>query len=293
MNIKFQNMEEPGHIKSIAFLFFIPPFFFIGTYFPISRSFWLALLLAALLNLPSIYVLARIFKRFPSPVAFRLLASVFAIIICIGGLYGFSNFIHSNVLPHTHPVIIPLILLILALYFSSQGLIPAGKFCFMSGLITQILFYISVLSSILKIDMFFLPRSFTDYFPIGLWNNRNAFIQSTLLLWAILLMQSFIMFALFAKSNKTFIISKEMTKGLISAIIPLSASYLTAVAVLGPNVLESLTYPLYYPPGLTGKAEYMERTEGILLTIFLLTSFIQTSLLFSTLRTLLPPQPSD
>lgn len=286
MELNLKNTGETGYIKHLSLLFFLPPFFFIGAFFPMQRFIWLALLCATFFTLPFLYVMSHAFTPSAPSLVFRILASVFCLIIGIAVLYGFSDFVYSCVLPDTNPLIIPSFLSLLAYYLSLQGLIPVEKFSRMSGLFIIILFLISILSTITKIDLFFMPFSFSDYFPTSNLNNRKSFWELTLIAWFILIIQCFILTVAFSETNKTSVIFKEMTKGLFTGGLLLAASYLAGVAVLGPNVLEALIYPLYYPPGLTGRAEYMERTEGVLLTIFTFSCFMHTSMLFISIRRL-------
>lgn len=285
---QFQETLQPRYVKDLAFLYFLSPLFFIGTVLPLSDGMFAAIPLSGLMALPFLYLYDRYLTCHSLPLILRLVFMVLAVFLGISGLYGFSRFVKTCVMPDTPIFLLPAALLIFAVWISWDDIHVLERFSRIAAPIVLILFALSILSAATKIEPVFAERPRLSFFP-----GNEGFFSILWMIFFLYLAEGLILLTLLRQQfkvrdcpnqKKPPAIFAEMTKGMLFGGLLLSLAYWVTILVLGSDVFEILTYPIYYPPGLTKSAEYLERTEILLLAVFLFTEFLRTGVFLMLLK---------
>lgn len=283
-----QETLQPRYVKDLAFLYFLSPLFFIGTILPLSSGIFAAIPLAGLMSLPFLYLYDRYLMRRSLPLILRLMFMALAVFLGMNGLYGFSRFVKTCVMPDTPILLLPLALLLFAVWIAWDDIHVLERFSRITAPIVLILLALSILSAATKIEPAFAERP-----RLSLHQGNGGFFSMLWLIFFLYLAEGLILLTLLRQQfkvrdcpskEKPPAIFAEMTKGLLLGGLVLSLAYWVTILALGSDVFEILTYPIYYPPGLTKSAEYLERTEILLLAVFLFTEFLRTGVFLMLLK---------
>ena len=269
--------------KYLSFLFYLPPFFFAGAFFPLTRYYWLAVPVGALFALPFLFLLEYLLNRPNLSCIPRAFAAAMAVLLGGASLYGFARFSRTCVLTETPAFLLPLVLFAFSLWLSLKSTWSSEKLTKMAGPVLAFLFVVSIVSTAFKIRGDYLPL-LEEIVPLSQTALKQEFLPAALLSFFLYLVQSFILFALFSGAKKTSPVLKDTMKGLFLGTGLLSVALLLTVLVLGPHVFEMLSFPLYFPPGFANQAEYLERIEILYLTLFLFSTFVQISLFLQSVK---------
>lgn len=266
--------EQPRYLEYLSFLYFLSSIFFLGALIPFHRTMWINLFLGAVITIPLLYGVQRLIRRFGVGKLLPILAAVIATVLCAISIYCLSQFLFSCVLQSLPIWMFPAAFLLCCAYVASKDIHVLERFSKLCGPVILVLLFLAICSGISKVRLsfsygFFAWRDFISLSP-------KAFIPGTLFFAALFFLEGFVLITILNIKRKTPAVFKDMAKGFILSTVFLAAAYLTTVLALGPDVFELLTYPVYYPPGLTGTAEYLERIEVILLAVFIFSEFVKT-----------------
>lgn len=279
---ELREEQQPRYMEYLAFLYYLGTFFFIGRCFPMHRMVWFSFFISAILAAIILYAFYRYIKN--HEIGKWLLLSAMLISIFIGSfsLYCFTDFFHTCVLNDTPVWLFPSAFLLVCAVMAKKDIHVLELFSRLLGPVILFLLILADCSSISKIE---LPYTHGFLTFDGFINpSINAFWGSTILFFIIYFAEGFVLLTLLLLRKKSPSVYRDTTKGLFVSVILLAITYLVTVLALGPEVFELLTYPVYYPPGLTQTAEYLERIEVILLAVFLFSEFLKFSLLLMMCR---------
>ncbi|MDO4553016.1 MAG: hypothetical protein Q4C22_05715 [Bacillota bacterium] len=271
------SSSSSSHVKYLAALSPAAPFFLWGAFFPVSASAWLALPAACALALPLLWLCSLLLERFPAlkdaalwPLSFL---SLFA---ALASLRASSVFMGLCVLPQLPPWLPSLCLGLFSFWIALRGPRPLLGFCALSCLPVLALLLLSILSAASKIDPHFTYR-YAPFTPQGFL----SCLGPALLLF---FFHGLLLIVLFPETEASVKNPRaaffQTVRGFIPITVLLTAACWSTALALGPGVFESLSFPLYYPPGLTRTAEYLERIELLLLAVYFFAAVSQLGLLF-------------
>lgn len=269
------------YIKYLAFFVFSAPFFFWSAFFPVSVSVWLGLSAGALLALPFLWLYFRALRPFSvAPFPLLLAAALLALVLALAFFRAQNLFLERCLFPQLPLWALSLVLALFTIWMAVRGLLPLLGFAGLAGIPVLLLFLLSIISSASKID----PHFVSGLLPFSL----RGFLSSAPVAGALFLLQGLVLLTALTQTEKPKAVFRETVLGLIISVILLSAAHWVAALALGPHVFESLPFQLYYPPGLTGTAEYLERTELLLLMVFFFSAVSNLSFLLLTVKNGLP-----
>lgn len=284
------HQKHPRYVEALGFLYFLSPLFFIGSVLPLSRGIWIAIPLASLMALPFFYLYDQFLIAHRLHLSIRLIFMILAVFLGISGLFYFSRFVKICVMPETPGFLLPAAILLFAVWSSLKDIHVLERFSRIAAPIVFFLLCVSIISAATKIDFHFLENPLGDSLGSAL---GGTFFPMLWLIFALYLGEGLILLTLVRQQfkvrdsqeyEKPPAIFYSMAKGLLLSALLLSATYLITILALGPDVFEILTYPVYYPPGLTRSAEYLERIEILLLAVFLFSEFLRTGVFLLLLK---------
>lgn len=267
----------------LAFQFYISSMFFFGRIMPFHRAIWLVLPAASLAAALLLFFYHRYQNRHQLNRVILTLSGLMSAGIFILSLYCFTQFIHICVLPQVSPWIFAACFGVLCV---SGCLVQFGtleRFASLSGPVVIALLFLADLSGLLKIRFSgsFGFATFDNYFIVP----SHQLWATFLFLFMIYLSEGVILINSIALNKKAPWPYRNTVKGQLFSTLAVSITYLITIAALGPFVFEQLTYPIYYPAGLSWTAEYLDRIEVILITVFCLTEYCKLSLLSNHIKT--------
>ncbi len=275
--IGLQEEQQPRYIGYLAFLYYLGTFFFIGRCIPLHRMAWLSFFIAAIAASILLYLFHQYIKRYSIGKWVLLISVLFCVFIIISTFHCFIDFFHTCVLTNSPKWLFPAFFFLLCIWMAKKDIWVIELFSRLLGPVTLFFLILANGSSISKIELPYTHDSlrFDGFMQLS----NNSFWNSTLLFFIIYFAEGFVLLTLLSMRKKNPSVYKDITKGLFASVILVSVTYFVTVLALGPEVFELLTYPVYYPPGLTQTAEYLERIEVILLAVFLFSEFLKFSLL--------------
>lgn len=275
MNKELYEEQQPRYLEYLAFLYFLSSIFFLGALIPFHRMMWATLLCGGLLALPFLYGVHKLIHRYGIGKPLLALTAVIAALFAALTLYCLSEFLFSCVLQELPVWLFPAAFLLCCIYAAVKDIHVLERFSKLCGPVVLLLLFLAVCSGIAKVRLSFTYGFFSwrDYTA----TSAGAFFSGVLFFAVLFFSEGIVLLTILNQKRKTPAIFKDAAIGFLLSIVFLSAAYLVTVLALGPDVFELLTYPVYYPPGLTGNAEYLERIEVILLAVFILSEFVKTA----------------
>lgn len=274
--------QQPRYMEYLAFLYYLGTFFFIGRCFPMHRMVWFSFFISAILAGLLLYVYYLYLTKHKIGRWVLLCTLLISIFIGCFSIYCFSDFFHTCVLNDTPIWLFPLAFLLVCVGMARKDIYVLELFSRILGPVVLFFLLLANCSSISKIESPYTHGFLT--FDGFIHPSGNSFWVSTLLFFVIYFAEGFVLLTLLSLRKKSPSVFKDTAKGLFLSVILLATTYLVTVLALGPEVFELLTYPIYYPPGLTQTAEYLERIEVILLAVFVFSEFLKFSLLLMMCR---------
>ena len=281
MHVNYDE-QQPRYLEYLSFLYFLSSVFFLGALVPFHRTMWLSLLLGAALALPLLLALHRLISRFGQGKAMLSAAAAAAACLFAVTLYCFSQFLDACVLQELPMWLFPGAFLLCCAYTAAKDIHVLERFSKLCGPVILILLFLALCSGGAKasLTMEYGFFSWRDFMP----PRAQALTGGGMFFALLFLVQYLVLAVLVNAKRKTPAPFKDAAKGFWLSAVFLSASCLVAALALGPDVFELLAYPVYYPPGLTGTAEYLERIEVILLAVFVFSEFVKTSLCLMAIK---------
>lgn len=275
MNDDIYEEQQPRYLEYLAFLYFLSSIFFLGALIPFHRMIWASLLLGAFLALPFLWGCHKLITRYGVGRLLLLLTSILAAGLCAATLYCLSDFLAFCVLQELPIWLFPAAFLLCCIYAALKDIHVLERFSKLCGPVALLLLFLSICSGISKVrlSMSYGYFAWRDFLPPSI----SSFLAGIVFFAVLFFVEGLVLITILNIKRKTPAVFKDTAKGFILSAFFLSAAYLVTVLALGPDVFELLTFPIYYPPGLTGTAEYLERIEVILLAVFILSEFVKTS----------------
>jgi len=272
-----REKKQTRYMGYLAFLYYLGTFFFIGRLIPLHRMVWFSFLLAAIAASILLYAFYQYLNICKIGNWTLIISALISVVAGISTFYCFADFFHTCVLNDSPTWLFPSAFILVCLWMAKKEIHVLELFSRLLGPFVLFFLLLANFSSISKIE---LPYTYDFLMFDGLLHPAsNNFWTSTLLFFVIYFTEGFVLITLLSLHKKSPFVYKDTTKGLFISVALLAITYLVTVLALGPEVFEQLTYPVYYPPGLTQTAEYLERIEVILLAVFLFSAFIKFSLL--------------
>ncbi|WP_130863811.1 GerAB/ArcD/ProY family transporter [Bacilliculturomica massiliensis] len=274
--------QQPKYQEYLAFVYFLSSVFFLGALIPFHRMIWAGILLGAFLALPFLYGVHKLIARYGTGKSLLLLAGLLSCGLCAVTLYCLSDFLAFCALQELPVWFFPAAFLLCCVYGAVRDIYVLERFSKLCGPVVLALLFLAVCSGISKVRLslsygFFAWRDF-------LAPSFSAFLAGTVFFAVLFFAEGLVLLTIMNAKRKTPAVFKDTVRGFLLSAFFLAAAYLVTVLALGPDVFEMLTYPIYYPPGLTGTAEYLERIEVILLAVFILSEFVKTAVCLLTIK---------
>ena len=269
----------------LSFTVFVSTIFFLGIYMGLLRLVWLSLLIAGgfvwLILLLCRRFCPRVIRVAAAPAGVRRLLSI--VVLCYGGLvlYAFFRFCQDCIFPD-HPFdFFPVCFLLLTAYGARRGLETLQRTARIASVTVAVLLALTVVSTLQKLwaQRQFVASSFAALTAFDM----PGFALQTVLIAAVLLAQTLILLLTADPSDDASSQLRSLSRGLIRGIGASSLLYLLAVLALGSHSFERLTYPIYDMLSLPGVAEYLDRTEFLMLILFLFCESTKTISIFASL----------
>ncbi len=241
--------------------------FFLGIYCPFAHTIWLSLLTGGIL---AWIVLTLIIRKQVSLAAYSPIKHCLSLLsIGYGGfvLYAFFVFCHRVIFPDHNIFFFPVLFLIVIFWGASAGIAALERTSKFTSTLVIILFLLTVISTTQKI---WDQKEFVlSSLPAIVHIDVPVFLFQTVFVFCLFLVQSLVLFLTVEDTCDAPQILCSIRKALIPSCICSSLLYLLAVLALGTSSFEFLTYPIYDMLSLPGYAEYLDRTELLMLIIFL------------------------
>lgn len=270
--------HEGEYAFFLSFSAFVSVPFFLGIYMSLLRTAWLSILIGGLFSwfFLSLLIKTRCLKS-PRPILSRAFA-LFSFMYGGIALYAFFVFCQVCIFPQHSFLFFPICFLIVTAYGACQGihtLKRTAKFTTCTVIFLLFLTLISMLQKLLS-QREFLGQSVGELF----FFDMTAFIRQTLFLTAMLILQvlTLILITGNQKNADSFLFS--IRRGLFWGVFCSALLYLVAGIALGAHSFERLLYPIYDMLSLPGYAEYLDRTELLMLIIFLFCESVKTICVF-------------
>ena len=276
MDTKPQTHQTPrDYAFFLSFSSFIGTFFFFGIFMDFYRTLWLSLLIGGAL-VWLVLTIAAPKKHWLPPRLLALLA------ITYGGLslWAFFVFCQRYLFSNHGFWFFPLCFILVTAYGSHLGIAALERTSKFSSVSIMILLVLTTLSMIQKI---FTQKDFLLEISTSLLQlDIHSFFKETALVTLFLLCQALILTAFcdFRSPESPVNMFHSIRRALVSSILFSSALQLLGVLSLGPHAYEYLTYPIYDMLSLPGAAEYLDRTEFLMLVIFLFCESVKTIVFF-------------
>ncbi len=263
--------SQPSRKKEYAFFLsfsvFTGTFFFLGIYIPLQRTLWLSLLAGGIAAALFLTLLLRLRASLQGhPLLGRLLA---LISLAYGGisLYAFFVFCSHCIFPGHSFFFFPVCFLLLTAYGAEKGLYALERTSKFTSVAVAVLLVLTIASTLQKMwdQREFIGKTAALLLDI----EASSFAVQTMLITVVLLWQALILFHAADDGCRAPQLLSSIRRALLPSILFSSALHLCAAAALGAYSFEFLTYPVYDMLSLPGYAEYLDRTEFLMLIAFL------------------------
>lgn len=228
------------------------------------------ILVSAVISIPFIIMSDFLIKHEKNSVIMRVFAVIFSFSAIIISLSVFSDFIKTCVLPDINRLLIPAGILIAAFYSAFRTMTTLSRSV---HVIMPILIFFAAIGLILV-----STRMRTENIKFNISENFSSTVRTVLLFTFVFILKGILLLYLFSfeKSRRTDGFS-ICTGTLIYGILMSLILFMT-LSVLGPGLYKRLEYPVYYPLGLTGFGDYLERTEIISVIMFMVILTFKTGI---------------
>ncbi|AIQ49016.1 spore gernimation protein [Paenibacillus sp. FSL R7-0273] len=246
---------------------------------------WIASLVSMLINLIMVLLYIALSRLYPGQSLYEILESVigkwpgklltlvylFYFISLTGTLLGnLGFFVSGEVMPETPPEVVQIIFLIAAIISARKGLIIVARVGELFFPWVVVLLLILILALVPQIEWNYIkPVLEEGWMPV-----LQAGLQTSIFQELIVLM----VFLPLVKRNKPR--ERAYLLGAAAGDLVLSSIVLLSVLVLGIEQTENSTFPAYALAKTINIGNILQRVEGILITIWILTYFIKISVLF-------------
>ncbi|MBR7148337.1 MAG: hypothetical protein IKD13_05855 [Firmicutes bacterium] len=276
----------------LSFSSFIGTFFFLGVYLELLHTLWLSLLLAGILLWLVLTLFLQLGRKNPSslrktPLVRRPLALA---AIAYGGfsLCGFFFFCQQCIFPSQGFWFFPVCFLGITTLGGFGRIHTLERTAKFTTAIIGILLLLTAVSMVQKLwsETAFLKATWMDLFRF----DSRYFLLETGLVFVILLVQALILILVLEQPKEITFFLCSIRKALIPSVLCSSLLHLIAVLALGTHTFEHLTWPIYDMLSLPGYAEYLDRTELLMLLICLFCESVKTIAFFRAGRGLFARQ---
>ncbi|MTV50281.1 endospore germination permease [Heliobacillus mobilis] len=282
--------REPLSFKQTVYLLIL---FIIGStiILPVGteakQDIWAAVLLAIVMTLPVVLVYARILSLYPERNLLEIneqilgkvvgrfinfLFAFYAFTLCALVLDNFGQFINVTAIPET-PLAIPmLILCLLALWATKEGLEVIAR----SGEV-----YLPIIVFVATFTFLFLtPNLNINRLQPSLYQNSGGIVSAALHLFSFPFAETVIFTIIIYCTNKTKAMAKVYLAGLLigGGIILLSVT--SVMAVIGPERYQASYFPAYLAVQTINVGDFLQRVEVVVFLIAIFAGFIKISLCF-------------
>ena len=246
---------------------------------------WIAALCSLLINLVMVLLYLAVARLYPGRDLYEILEAgfgkwvgkiisllyLFYFMILTGTLLGdLGFFITSEILPETPIEAVQILFLIAAVVCVSSGFVVFARVCELLFPWVLFLFLILVLALIPKIDWNHIkPVLEGGLSPILLGGYQSSVFQELIVL------MTFLPLVRKPKSGERALLLGTFTGGMVVSLI-----VLLSLLILGIEQTENSTFPAYALAKTINIGNILQRVEGILITIWVLTFFIKISLLY-------------
>lgn len=273
------NLQTPRSSRDYAFFLsfssFIGTFFFFGIFMPFYRTLWLSILIGG--------ALVWLFLTIAVPKSHWISPRILAFLaIAYGGLslWAFFVFCQRYLFADHGFWFFPPCFILLTTYGAHLGTETLERTSKFSSVSIMILLLLTTLSMIQKIST---QKNFTLEVSFSLLQlDIQSFLSETAVVTLFLFIQALILtsFCDFNLTKTPSDMIHSIRQALVYSILFSSILQLMGVLALGPNTYEYLTYPVYDMLSLPGAAEYLDRTEVLILVIFLFCESVKTIVFF-------------
>ena len=268
----------------LSFSSFIGTFFFLGVYFDLYRTIWLSILIGAVLVWVFLHLLIRSDVAFPNhPLVLRFLAMIS---IAYGGfsLYAFFAFCQEAVFPGNSFLFFPICFLTFTMFGAENQIHTLERTSkFTSAVVT--LFLVLVIISMTQ-KLWDEKEYVADTWQALFVFHESDFGVQTVIVSLILLSQALVLLTVLEVPEDSVPFLRSISRALIPASLFSALLHLISVLSLGAFSFEFLTYPIYDMLSLPGYAEYLDRTELLMLIIALFCESVKTIAFFRAGRRL-------
>lgn len=246
---------------------------------------WIASLVSMAINLLMVTLYIALARLYPGQSLYEILESVtgrwpgkllslvylFYFISLIGTLLGnLGFFVSGEVMTETPPEVVQIIFLIAAIISVRKGIVILARVGELFFPWVVVLLLILILALIPQIEWNYITPVLEDgWVPV-----LQAGLQSSVFQEVIVLM----VFLPLVKQQKSR--ERAYLLGTAAGDLVLSAIVMLSVLVLGIEQTENSTFPAYALAKTINIGNILQRVEGILITIWILTYFIKISVLF-------------
>ncbi|MBW4084510.1 endospore germination permease [Paenibacillus sp. S150] len=246
---------------------------------------WLASLCSVLLNLIMVLLYIALSRLYPGKSLFEILEAVlgrwlgkaftlfylFYFLILTGTLLGnLGFFISSEFMPETPIEAVQIVFLISAIFSARMGIVVLGRVGELMFPWVIFLLSILVLALFPQIDWNHIKPMLEDgWAPVMSAGFQSAMFQEMIVLMA------FLPLVKLKKSAEKAYLWGTFTGGMTLSII-----VLLSLLVLGIEQTENSTFPAFALAKTINIGNFLQRVEGMMITIWVLTFFIKISLLF-------------
>ena len=275
----------------LSFSSFIGTFFFLGVYLELLRTLWLSLLLAGILVWIVLTLLLRLSRKTPSfPLKTSFVRRPLALAAIVYGgfsLCGFFFFCQQCIFPSQSFWFFPVCFLGITTLGGLGRIHTLERTAKFTTAIIGILLLLTAISMVQKLwsETAFLKATWMDLFRF----DSRYFLLETGFVFVILLVQALILILVLEQPKEITFFLCSIRKALIPSVLCSSLLHLIAVLALGTHTFEHLTWPIYDMLSLPGYAEYLDRTELLMLLICLFCESVKTIAFFRAGRGLFAP----
>ena len=251
----------------LSFASFIGAPFFLGIYMGFLPMAWLSLLISGAIVwlCLTLIIKSRLFSR-PRPCLQKIISVAS---LAYGGitLYAFFLFCQTCIFPRRPFFFFPICFISLTAYGAYQGIYALERTAKFTSFAIIVLLFLTAVSMLQKIwaQREFVRRSINALLPL----QEAPFVVQTLRLTAVFLFQALVLLQTVDDSCDVPTLLRSIRRGLTWGSLCSALLYLLAVMALGAHSFQRLLYPIYDMLSLPGYADYLDRTEFLMLIIFL------------------------
>ncbi len=269
------SRPEPGVMSmyekvSVCIIFMSDAVIMTGKFSAAGTADWLAALAGAFISIPFIIAASFIIRRYGSSMLMRSLAVFFSAFAVLISLYVFSDFVKTCVVPEINILLIPAGILVTAFYsaFRTMHTLCRAVHMIMPAVIIFCTAALIIASTRFRTDNItgsaFLP-------PLKAASAAAVFA-------VVYTVKGMLLLYLFSFGKSLRNDCAAVCAGTLAYGAVISLMLFIALGVLGAGLYSRLTYPLYYPLGLTSIGDYFERTDIISVIIFMIMLVFKTGI---------------